>query len=76
MIKLVIGITRCAVMDAYDPETNWSVVDYHEQRIIRTAVATAPEFKLSIDGVLRATRLPATPSRVQYIRTQMVKRLQ
>jgi hypothetical protein len=64
-----------APQDGYDPEHNWSIVAEHEQRMIDSVINRYPENKLSIAEVLRATRLFASPSRVQYIKWRMVKRL-
>ena len=63
------------VFAEYDPE-NWSIVDPHEQDYIYRIVGEMPLNDLCIRNVLRACRLPETPSREQFVRRCIVSRLQ
>lgn len=58
----------------YDPVTNWSAVEYHEQSLLRSVVTSIPEEKLSVGFVLQKARLPNTPSRVQWVKSLIVHR--
>ena len=63
------------VFAEYDPE-NWSIVDPREQDYIYRIVGEMPINDLCIRNVLRACRLPETPSREQFVRRCIVSRLQ
>lgn len=62
-------------IDAYDPETNWSIVIPAEQHLLQTIVSTAPVLELSIGYVLKRARLSQTPSRIQWVKHLIAKRL-
>jgi hypothetical protein len=62
-------------MEAYDPETNWTIVSATDQYLLQTIVQTAPELELSIGYVLKRARLPQTPSRIQWTKSLIAKRL-
>jgi hypothetical protein len=58
----------------YDPEHNWSCVDYNEQQLLKSIVQSVAEDDLSIRHVLQTARLPLTPSRCTWVKHLMITR--